>query len=135
VLRTERWFPAIREIADNVNLLDLPQDIQDRVHRGKITYDKAWQLTILTREPSTTTVVHEAGRGHIIAEPQPAQRTDRWFPAIREIADNVNLQTEKEIAKTAQLVREAPSLTKPSKKRRWRQRKNWQPGLRLRLRA
>jgi len=42
--------------------------------------------------------------GQVLVEGAP--RTDRWFPAIREIAGNVNLRTEKEVARTARLVRE-----------------------------
>ena len=73
--RTERWYPAIREIADNVNLLDLPQDIQDSVHSGDLDYRKARKLTILTRVPADD----QGRRLKDGTYSEPAQRTDRWY--------------------------------------------------------
>ena len=106
---------SVRRIAESVsksrdhirfhlNLLDLPDDIQARIHAGEIPYSKARQLTILTREPATTTVV--AG----VKDFQPAPRTTRHFDAIRVIADEAakggSLKTEKAVAEAARLVRE-----------------------------
>lgn len=44
---------------------------------AQYAYSKARKLTIPTREPSTTTVVHEAGLGNIVATPQPVPRTEK----------------------------------------------------------
>ena len=104
-------------VRDKLNLLGLPEDIQDKVHRGEIKFDKARQLTILTREPIRDTDRCIESEGYKSLEgSQPAPRTDRWFPAIREIADNVNLQTEKEVAKTAQLVRKGTPINEAIQK-------------------
>ena len=106
---------SVRRIAESVsksrdhirfhlNLLDLPDDIQARIHAGEIPYSKARQLTILTREPATTTVV--AG----VKDFQPAPRTTRHFDAIRVIADEAakggSLKTERAVAEAARLVKE-----------------------------
>lgn len=40
-------------------------------------YSKARKLKILTIEPSTTTVVHEAGPSDIVATPQPVPQTEK----------------------------------------------------------
>lgn len=116
---TAEAFQVSRDtVRDKLNLLDLPGDIQDKVHRGEIKFDKARRLTILTREPETATVVSGRKEDGTLESKgrEPAPRTDRWFPAIREIADNVNLQTEKEVAKTAQLVRKGTPINEAIQK-------------------
>ena len=103
VAATAKAFQVSRDtVRDKLNLLDLPEDIQDRVHSGDIDYRKARKLTILTREPADD-------HGRRLKDgtySEPARRTDRWYPEIRELAGNVSLRTEKEVARTARLVRE-----------------------------
>ena len=100
-----------KEVLQSLHLLHREARIQDRVHRNEITYDKARQLTILTREPIRSTVRWIESEGYKSLEgSESAPRTDRWYPAIREIADNVNLRTEKEVARTARLVREGTTV-------------------------
>ena len=91
-----------------LSILDLPDDIQEKVQNGTISYSKARQLTILTREPSTSTVVDgkRADGTFKSVSPQPAIRTDRFYPEIRRIAEDPSLKTEKEIAQTAKRVRD-----------------------------
>jgi len=80
---------SIKHIQLHLNLLDLPDDIQAQIHTGEIPYSKARQLTILTREPERTVVITGRTEDGKIKEfiTQPAERTERWFPELRVIAD------------------------------------------------
>jgi ParB/RepB/Spo0J family partition protein len=102
------------DIRVKLYLLDLPPDIQDKVHSGKIPFYKARQLTILTREPSMTTVIHGEDRGadgkFIGGSPQPAPRTDRHFEAIRILAKDERLPSEKAVAEAAKRTRDGMSV-------------------------
>lgn len=93
-----------------LNLLDLPKDIQDQVHRGKITYYKARQLTILTREPLMPIGIKVSERddkGKIVAlDREPASRTDRHFEAIRILAKDERLTSEKAVSEAAKRIRD-----------------------------
>lgn len=95
-----------------LSMLDLPQDIQDKVHDGTISYSKARQLAILTREPDTTAVVSgRTNKGRISSGgTKSAIRTERFFPEIRQIAEDPSLKTEREIAETAKKVREGATV-------------------------
>ena len=70
-------FQVGREtVRDKLNLLDLPEDIQSKVHKGEIDYYKARQLTILARAPNDTTTVVSLGKQAGLEGSQPAQRTE-----------------------------------------------------------
>jgi ParB family chromosome partitioning protein len=104
---------SLRELASNLNvnvatitekiyLLDLPPDIQEKVHRGEISCQKAVGLTILTRE--------KGGR-----EFERTERTDRWYHEIRKLAEEVakaereplkGLRTGKGVGHAAQRIRD-----------------------------
>ena len=95
-----------------LSMLDLPQDIQDKVHDGTISYSKARQLAILTREPETTAVVSGRTKEGKISSggTKAAPRTDRFYPEIRQIAKDPSLKTEREIAETAKKVRDGATV-------------------------
>jgi len=97
-------------VRDYLNLLDLPDDIQGRLHRKEISFTKARELTKLTRTPlSPTTVVHKGGPGIIEAEGQPAPRTEEHFDAIRRIADKAadgSIKSVDTVARAVDFVRE-----------------------------
>lgn len=116
----EAFKVSAENVRSKLNLLDLPEDIQARIHDGELSYTKARQLAILTREPSTTTVVHgkkEDGTFSSV-EPQPAQRTDRWHQEIRLLAEDPGLRTEREVAEAARLVREGTPVGEAVEKAR-----------------
>lgn len=96
-------------VRDRLSILDLPDDIQARVHSGELSYTKARQLAILTREPIERTTVLSKGRSTI--EPaEPAPRTDRWYEEIRQLADETDLKIEKEVAYAAKQIREGKNF-------------------------
>ena len=88
---------AINDLAKNVNkskdhirdyldLFDLPQDIQDRLHRKEISFTKARELTRLTKIRRDYGPVESAGYASL-AGSEPVERTKEHFDDIRRIAD------------------------------------------------
>jgi len=83
-------------------LLDLPKDIQDKVHSGEIPYSKVRHLTILTREtPDYDRSLGSEGT-------TPVQRTDRFYHEIKKLAKEIedgNLRTEKAVSTACLSIR------------------------------
>jgi len=105
---TAREFEVSEDtIADKIALLDLPSDIQKRVHDGEIPLEKARALTILTREPDTTAVVSgRSSDGKFIGGgSQPAVRTEKHYEDIKHLADEA-IKYPQDLAKAAQKIRE-----------------------------
>lgn len=92
-------------VRDKINLLDLPQELLEKVHNGTISYTKARNLTILTREPDNDDRRYGKAKDGTFTGPDPAPRTDSFHNQIIEIASEPSLKTEKEIATTAKLAR------------------------------
>ena len=96
-------------IHEYLNLLDLPSEIQGRVHRKEISFTKARELTRLTRKPLSTMVdrvkIAERGeKGKIVRGGEPAERTEEHFDAIRRIADKAADGTIKSVDTVARAV-------------------------------
>ena len=90
-------------------LLDLPDDIQAKVHNGELSYTKARELARLTREPIDITTVISKGRGKIQG-PEPAPRTIKYYDAIRTMAEDSDIDSTKRgikiIEETSKLVQQ-----------------------------
>ncbi len=106
-----RKFFSIKEIAKELNkseahvkfhlyLINLPEDIQAKIHRGEISYSKARQLAKLTMGRKVTPIVGDKGQF------QQAYRTIQYYPQIRTLARDESLRDAQSIAKAAELVRE-----------------------------
>jgi len=110
---------AINDVAKNVNktrdhvrdyldLLDLPHDIQDRVHRKEISFTKARELTRLTRSPRDYgPLVKRRADGTTYSD--PAERTEEHFDAIRQIADKAadgSIKSVDTVARAVDFVRD-----------------------------
>jgi len=93
-----------------LTLLDLPDDIQQKIHEGIISYSKGRQLAILTREPYGDDDRRFHRNGKEFTGQSSAIRTERFYPEIRKIAEEPSLKTEREVAETAKLVREGVIL-------------------------
>lgn len=87
-------------IRARIALLDLPQDIQEKIHRGEIPVDKAGVLTRL---------VHLS----------TAEKTDRWLRELRRIAEEIEkaerkplsgLKTVKAVAHAVRRIQEGASV-------------------------
>jgi len=98
------------DVEKKIWLLDLPQEIQDKLHRGEIPFSKVRSLTILTREkiPASDRMLGDYGT-------EPAPRTDRFYSEIKRLTEEIEkgalggLRTEKGVAEAAQLVRDGVS--------------------------
>jgi len=102
-------------IHEYLNLLDLPPEIQDRVHGKEISFTKARELTRLTRKPLSTMVdrvkIAERGaKGKIVRGGEPAERTEEHFDAIRVIAEEASrggsIESPGTVRRAAELVGE-----------------------------
>lgn len=98
----EAYQTSEDNVTNKVALLDLPLEIQDKLHQGQIPFSKARQLTILTRENPTP-----IGVGEI----KPAAKTDHFYNEIKRLAQEIEkgalggLRTEKGVAGAAQAIR------------------------------
>lgn len=87
-------------------LLDLPKDIQDRIHSKEISVTKAQGLTILTRKKRTK---KERASTHGFIR---APRTKEHYDDIRSIADDEELRDTKAVEMAAKAVRDGVPLPK-----------------------
>jgi len=94
-------------------LLDLPPEIQEKVHRGEISANKAVKLTILAREKPPK---REKG---IKGGFREAKRTDRWYLEIKRLAKEIvkaeneplkGLRTAAGVEHAAKLIRNGIDL-------------------------
>jgi ParB/RepB/Spo0J family partition protein len=89
-----------------IDLLELPQEIQDKLQKGEIPYTKARALTILVKESRTPT----GGR-----ENEPVPRTKRFYSEINRLSEEIEksslggLRTEKFLAQAAENIRDGIS--------------------------
>jgi len=89
------------DVENKINLLSLPEEIQDKLQQDELPFSKVRQLTILTREKPS------ADR----RKPQYAPRTDRYYSEIKRLADEIQkgplggLRTEKGVAQAAKNIR------------------------------
>lgn len=95
-------------VRDKLYLLELPLEIQEKVHRGEIPSKKAVVLTILTREKPPK--AKKGAQGF-----QEARRTDRWYLEIKRLAEEIvkakkeplkGLRTEAAVEHAAKLIRD-----------------------------
>jgi ParB family chromosome partitioning protein len=102
----EAFQASETDVIVKIYLLDLPQEIQDKIHRGEIPFSKAKSLTILTREAYSD----RNTPGQEITEPAP--RTDRFYYEIKRLTEEIEkgpqggLRTEGGVAEAAQLIRD-----------------------------
>jgi len=96
----EAFQASDSDVDSKIGLLELPKEIQDKVHRGEITFRKVRKLVILTREPHSTAVG------------QASPRTERFYSEIKGLAEEIEkgalggLRTEKGVAEAAQAIRD-----------------------------
>ena len=101
-----RKFFSVKEIAKETKksethvryhlyLVNLPEDIQAKIHRGEISHGKARELAKLALDTSRITAVI-----------QPASPTTKYYDQIRVLASDEGLRDAPSIAKAAKLVRE-----------------------------
>ena len=92
------------DVRNKIDLLQLPKEIQDKLHRGEIPFSKVRALTLLVRETTPIGVV--GGKG------ETAPKTDRFYSEIKRLADEIKkgslggLRTEKGVAEAAKAIRE-----------------------------
>jgi len=93
-------------LSEYLYLLDLPEDIQKRVHSGEISLSQARKLTILTRKKITpqerTTTDHQGF--------EKAPRTTEHYDDIRAIANDEELRDTEAVNMAAKLVRDGVPL-------------------------
>lgn len=90
-----------------IALLDLPKEIQDKLHNGEIPYSKVRCLTILTKDEAPIGV---SGGGH-----EPAPRTARFYQEINKLANEIeegNLRTEKGVSTACHAIKEGTPYEK-----------------------
>ncbi len=95
-------------IRDYLDLLDLPQGLQNRLHRKEISFTKARELTRLTKIRRDHGPVESAGYASL-AGSEPVERTDEHFDAIRVIADKAadgSIKSVDTVKRTVDFVRE-----------------------------
>lgn len=106
-----RKFFSIKEIARETKkgkthvkyhlyLVNLPEDIQDKIHRGEISYGKARELAKLAIEKPVTAVTGADGRF------EQVPRTKQYFDEIRILAKDKGLKDAPSIAKASNLIRD-----------------------------
>ncbi len=108
-----RKFFSVKEIAKETKkgvthvkyhlyLVNLPEDIQAKIHSGDISYGKARELARLAIETTVTAVTIKKGgsRG-----PKPASPTNQYYDQIRILARDKGLRDAPSIAKAAKLVK------------------------------
>lgn len=83
-------------------LLDLPKDIQDRIHNRKISLSKALGLAILTRKKRTPKEKSITDHQGFIKAP----RITKHYDDIRAIADDEELRDSIAVEMAAKLVRD-----------------------------
>ncbi len=109
-----RKFFSVKEIAKELKkseshiryhlyLIDLPEDIQTKIHKGEISYSKARQLAKLTMGTTMTPIVGNKG---LKMGSLPTYRTIQYYPQIRKLARDESLRDAQSIAKAAELIRE-----------------------------
>lgn len=72
-------------VSDYLSILLVPEDIQEKIHKGEISLGKVTELARLTRKP-----VGKSREGQF----QTTARTDEYLPAIRKIAEDTDLDRE-----------------------------------------
>lgn len=99
----EAFKVSDEEVRSKIDLLELPQEIQNKLHKGEIPFTKARQLTILLREKPPTTVGGQFNE---------AVKTNKFYSEINRLAEEIDkgslggLRTEKGIAESAKAIRE-----------------------------
>jgi len=83
-------------------LVNLPEDIQAKIHSGDISYGKARELAKLALETDITAVMSNKGT---VSGSMPASPTTKYFDEIRIISRDKGLRDAKSIAKAAKLVK------------------------------
>lgn len=91
-------------LRDYLSLLDLPKDIQDRVHNKELSFSKAQKLILLTRKKRTIKE-RSTPQGFI-----KAPRTTEHYDNIRAIADDEELRDAAAVEMAAKLVRDGVPL-------------------------
>jgi len=110
-----RKFFSVKEIAKETKksvthvkyhlyLVNLPEDIQAKIHRGEISYVKARELAKLAIDPSIVTAV--TIKKGVLPTRKPASSTTQYFDEIRVLARDEGLKDAKSVAKAAALIRE-----------------------------
>lgn len=99
---------SLNYLKEHLYLLELPQDIQKRVHNEEISFSKARKLTTLTRKKRTPQ--KRVTTGHQGFEKAP--RTTEHYDDIRAIADDKELRDAEAVAMAAKLVRDGVPLPK-----------------------
>jgi len=95
------------DVRSKIDLLELPKEIQDELHRGKIPLGKARALTLLVREKPPTAV------GGQFVE---SAKTKRFYSEIKRLAEEVKkgslggLRTEKGLSEAANAIRDGNSF-------------------------
>jgi len=109
-----RKFFSVKEIAKetkksgahiryHLDLIDLPEDIQTKIHREEISYKKARALVKLIKDTDITAVTSDKG---VKSGSTPAPRTTQYFDEIRVLAKDEGLRDAQSVAKAANLIRE-----------------------------
>ena len=109
-----RKFFSIKEIAKETKkgethvryhlyLVNLPEDIQTKIHIGEISYGKARELARLAIETTITAVMIKKG---VSRGPKPDSPTTQYYDEIRIISRDKGLRDAPSIAKAAKLVKE-----------------------------
>ncbi len=90
---------GVDHVRDHLNLMDLPEDIQLKIHRKEFSLKKARQLLRLTREKPTVATVGDKGQF------KPAPRTTKYQEDIRILAREEGLRDASAVGKAATLVK------------------------------
>jgi len=109
-----RKFFSVKEIAKeakksgahiryHLDLIDLPDDIQTKIHIGDLSMGKARALVKLIKDADVTAVTSDKG---LKKGSKPSPRTKQYFDQIRILAKNEGLKDAPSIAKAADLIRE-----------------------------
>ncbi len=96
-------------------LVNLPEDIQTKIHRGDISYGKARELAKLAIETGITAVISDKGG---VSGSKPASPTTKYFDEIRILARDEGLRDAPAIAKATDLVREGFSAEEAAEEAR-----------------
>lgn len=88
-----------------VDLLDLPDDIQEKIHFGQLSFSKARELTKLTKDPTVPAGIVKGKK-----EFQPAKRTDEFYEEIRILSKTPELKDHKAISIAVDNIQEGRTL-------------------------
>lgn len=93
---------GIDHVMYHLDLMDLPEDIQAKIHTGEFSLTKARQLLKLTKAVDKTAILSTKGK---VSGSKPATRTTKYYDQIRIISQEEGLRDTKAVSKAATLVK------------------------------